>query len=109
MFVNELLIEIGQWFRPYQYQSALAIIATLLVLFGNDINQAIKTMVKRQHFVVRSSVFFLVCAFGYGVLTVWLTSFLSKALSNIPDVYIFPCIIGVFIALGMFAQKQRHI
>ena len=107
--MNELLIDIGQWFRPYQYQSALAIIATLLVLFGNDINQALRAVVKRQHFLVRSSVFFLVCAFGYGLLTVWLTSLLSKALSKVPDLYIFPSIALAFILLGIFAQKQRHI
>ena len=36
------LTDVGQWSRPYQYQAALAIIATVLVIFGNDINSAIK-------------------------------------------------------------------
>jgi len=107
--MNELLIEVGQWFRPYQYQCALAIIATLLVIFGNDINQAIKHMIKKQHFIVRSIVFVVICAFGYGAATVWLTSLLSQFLATIPTLYIAPSIIGVFLALGMYAQKQRHI
>ncbi len=107
--MNELLIELGQMFRPYQYQSALAIIATLLVIFGNDINLAIKSLVKRQHFVVRSGVFILVCAFGYGAATVWLTSILAKLLSQIPNLYIVPGIILVFIIMGLYAQRQKQI
>jgi len=107
--MNELLIEAGQWFRSYQYQSALAIIATILVIFGNDINQAIKQSIKKQHFVVRTLVFIFVCAVGYGLMTVWLTELLSAQLAKISNLYIVPIVTGVFIALGMYAQKQRHI
>jgi len=107
--MNELLIESGQWFRPYQYQCALAIIATVLVIFGNDINQAIKQGVKKQHFLIRTLVFIFVCAIGYGLMTVWLTELLSAQLAKISNLYIVPIVVGVFIALGMYAQKQRHI
>ncbi|MDO6427728.1 DUF3392 domain-containing protein [Thalassotalea sp. 1_MG-2023] len=105
----ELLTSLGQWFRPYQYQTALAIIATILVLFGNDINGALKHMIRKQHFVVRTLVFIVVCAFGYGLLTVWLTALLAKQLSSIPTVYIVPSVVLIFVVLGIYAQKQRHI
>jgi len=103
------LTDVGQWFRPYQYQAALAIIATLLVIFGNDINGAIKRLVAKQHFIIRTLIFVLVCAFGYGLLTVWLTSLLAMQLANIPTPYLLPSVFCVFFALGMYAQKQRHI
>ncbi len=105
----ELLIDLGRDFRPYQYQCSLAIIATLLVIFGHDINNAIKHMVRKQHFLVRTVIFIAVCAVGYGLVTVWLTNFLSKQLSTIPNLYIVPVIILIFVALGSYAQKQRHI
>lgn len=105
----EILTSLGQWFRPYQYQTALAIIATILVLFGNDINGAIKHMIRKQHFVVRTLVFIMVCAFGYGLLTVWLTALLAEQLSRVPTVYIVPMVVVIFGTLGMYAQKQRHI
>ncbi|OKY27764.1 DUF3392 domain-containing protein [Thalassotalea sp. PP2-459] len=105
----ELLTSLGQWFRPYQYQAALAIIATILVLFGNDINGALKHMIRKQHFVVRTLVFIVVCAFGYGLLTVWLTALLAEQLSSIPTVYIVPTVVIIFAVLGIYAQKQRHI
>lgn len=103
------LTELGQWFRAYQYQSALAMVATLLVIFGNDINNAIRKMIKAQHFIVRSLVFILVCTFGYGLATVWLTRLLSEQLAQIPNSYIVPVVVCIFTALGMYAQKQRHI
>lgn len=105
----ELFTELGQWFRPYQYQAALAIIATLLVVFGNDINSSIKRLVAKQHFIVRTSVFIVICAFGYGLLTVWLTSLLAQQLAKVPSLYLLPVVFIIFFTLGIYAQKQRHI
>jgi len=108
-FIIATLTDVGQWFRPYQYQAALAIIATVLVIFGNDINGAVKKLVVKQHFIIRTLVFVLVCAFGYGLLTVWLTGLLAAQLAKISTLYLLPTVFGVFFALGMYAQKQRHI
>jgi undecaprenyl pyrophosphate phosphatase UppP len=108
-FIVNLFNELGQWCRPYQYQVALAIIATLLVVFGNDINGSIKKMLSKQHFIVRIVIFILICTFGYGLLTVWLTNLLAAQLASIPTVYLAPTISGTFILLALYAQKQRHI
>ncbi|MFT5758614.1 MAG: putative membrane protein [Alteromonadaceae bacterium] len=107
--MNELLIESGQWFRSYQYQSAMAIVATLLVIFGNDINLVVKRAVAKQHLLIRCLVFIFVCAFGYGLLTIWLTGLLAQQLAKIPSFYVMPSIVGVFILLALYAQKQKHI
>ena len=107
--MSELLIESGQWFRVYQYQSAMAIVATLLVIFGNNINMIVKKAVAKQHLLVRCLVFILVCAFGYGLLTIWLTGLLAQQLAKIPSLYVLPTIISIFVLLALYAQKQRHI
>jgi len=107
--MTELLIELGSDFRQYQYQSALAIIATLLVMFGSDLNGIFKKLVARQHFIIRSAVFIFVCTIVYGFATVWLTNQLSQQLGKIPNLYIVPFMIITFMCLGMYAQKQRHI
>ncbi len=107
--MSGLLIELGQWFRPFQYQCAMALIATILVIFGNDINSAIKQLVRKQHFIIRTLIFVLVCAIGYGLATVWLTGLLSAQLAKVPDRYILPVVIISFTALGSYAQRQRHI
>lgn len=107
--MTELLIDIGQWFRGYQYQTAMAIVATLMVVFGNDINNAVRKLVARQHFIIRCITFILVCAFGYGLLTVWLTTLLSQQLSQVPNRYVLLLLVAIFSALGVYAQKRRHI
>jgi len=107
--MQSFFIELGTWFRPYQYQTAMAIIATVLVIFGNDINSAIKKLVCKQHVFVRVVIFVLVCAVGYGLLTVWLTQLLAEQLSYISNLYIVPCIFIIFLVLGSYAQRQRHI
>jgi hypothetical protein len=50
-----------------------------------------------------------VCAFGYGLLTVWLTNLLAQQLAKVPNLYLLPVVFIIFFTLGMYAQKQRHI
>jgi len=107
--MTEILQWIANWFQPYLKQCAMAIIATLLVLYGSDINNAVKRMIAPMHFVLRTIVFILVCAFGYGMLAVWLTPLLASQIAKIPAIYQAPSILGFFIALGVIAQKQRQI
>tara|TARA_R110002167_G_scaffold8646_1_gene39492 strand:- start:21353 stop:21676 length:324 start_codon:yes stop_codon:yes gene_type:complete len=107
--MTELVINVGQWFRGYQYQTAMAIVATVLVIFGNDINNAVRKLVAKQHFIIRCITFIVVCAFGYGLLTVWLTRLLSQQLSQVPNSYVLPLIVAIFSVLGVYAQKRRHI
>ncbi|UUO25339.1 DUF3392 domain-containing protein [Colwellia sp. M166] len=107
--MTELVINVGQWFRGYQYQTAMAIVATVLVIFGNDINSAVRKLVAKQHFIIRCITFIVVCAFGYGLLTVWLTRLLSQQLSQVPNSYVLPLIVAIFSVLGVYAQKRRHI
>lgn len=107
--MEAILIDMAHWFRPYQSQCAMAIIATLLVLFGGEISQAIRQLIKNQHIIVRTLVFVLVCAFGYGALTIWLGQMLTLGLTKIHDLYLIPSVAAIFIGLGLYAQKQRHI
>ena len=105
----DILTDLGQLFRPYQYQTALAIIATILVIFGDDINGAVKHLFRKQHFVIRTMAFVVICAFGYGLATVWLTGILASQLAKIPTPYVVPVVVTIFFILGTYAQKQRHI
>jgi len=107
--MNELLQPVADWFIPYRSQCAMAIIATLLVLYGGDINNAIKRMIAPMHFALRTVIFILVCAFGYGMFTVWLTPILAQQIARLPNVYEAPAVLAFFVVLGAIAQKQRQI
>ena len=107
--MESILLSIGHWAKPYSYQIALAVVASALVIYGNELNGIIKHMVRKQHFVIRTVVFVTVCFVGYGALTVFLTSFLSKQLANVPALYFGPLILCVFVVLGLIAERQKQI
>ena len=87
----------------------MAIIATLLVIFGSDINRTVKRLIGRPHFLVRLGIFVLVCAIGYGVAAIFLTEFLMRMLATIPRQFLSISIIGIFILLGLAAESRKQI
>jgi len=88
---------------------SIAIIATLLVIYGSDINRFVKRLIGNSHFIIRLGIFILVCAVGYGLATVFLADVLRNALATIPRRYLAMSITGIFIALGLLADSRRHI
>lgn len=109
MSLQGVLIDLSSFARPYVYQIAIAIIATLLVIYGSDINRFFKRRLVRQHFIVRTFVFVLVCAFGYGAAIVFLTPLLSSFLASLSSLYLFPIVLVSFIALGMLAEHKHQM
>jgi undecaprenyl pyrophosphate phosphatase UppP len=99
---NELII-------PYNFEVAFAIIATLLVLYGDDLNQLIRQQIKSMHFVMRSCVYILICTFGYGVLTMFSAKLLAALLHQLNRTILPLVIIGTFILISLLADRKRHI
>lgn len=101
--------QITAYLRQHLDDIATAIVATLLVTFGNDINGFIKRTIKKNHFIVRLGVFVLVCAVGYGLATLYLADILHKTLVAIPGRYLLPGIILIFIGLGLIVESRKQI
>lgn len=87
----------------------MAIIATLLVIFGGELNRWVRKSVRRYHFVVRLLVFILVCAVGYGVATVFMTELLSQMLGGLSDRYLALVVAAIFIGLGLIAEERNQL
>ena len=103
------IIHFSQWLYPYLGEISLAIMATLLVIYGNSINRMVKRQTHELHFIFRTSIFILLCTFGYGALLVFFTPILGKWLANLGMIYLGPFIVGVFITLGVMAERKNHI
>lgn len=101
--------QITSWIQPYYYEIALTLIATILVVYGDVINKHIKRMISPYHFIIRTIVFVLVCAFGYGLLIVIATPYVKQLLLLIPHIYRGVTVIGVFLLLGYLAEHRRYI
>lgn len=106
---NSLLNEWGSLFRPYVRDIALAMVATCLVVFGDDINRAVRRQIAHLHFIWRTSIFILLCAFGYGALTIFLTPVVAKQLAKLSNIWLPWLCLVIFIILGSLAQRKRQL
>lgn len=104
-WLNHLLLDATSNLKPYSSQLAMAMVATLLVIYGNAINRTLRALVKPYSFVIRVSAFILLCTLGYGALTVWGASQLKQLISTLPNLYFTPVMLASFVFLGVLAER----
>ena len=107
--ILSLFADLGSVIRPYTADIALALVASLLVITGGDINRFIKRQVSSANFLFRTIIFILVCTFGYGVLTVVLTNIVKTQLASLSAAYLAMVVIAAFLGLGIYAERKRQI
>ena len=86
---------------------SLAFVATCLVLFGDNINSYVRRRVAHHFFLLRVLVFILLCAVGYGLLTITIHPLVHSVFLKIPKDYSFFFTVVCFIYLGFIAEKKR--
>ena len=105
----EVLIAFGNWLARYMSYISMAVVATLIFIYGEDINRFVKRHIKRKNFLVRLCVFVLVCAFGFGVATVLGVSLLSRVLLRLERWMLGPVVVLVFMVIGFLAERKKHM
>lgn len=108
-WIQSVLTQLSQWMQPYYSEIALTILATVLVVYGDVFNKHIKRMISPYHFIIRTAVFVLICAFGYGLLVVFATPYVKQLILWIPYLYRGLAVLLVFLLLGYLAENRRYI
>jgi hypothetical protein len=108
-WIQSVLTQLSRWTQPYYSEIALTILATIFVVYGDVFNKQIKRMISPYHFVIRTFVFVMVCAFGYGLLVVFATPYVKQLILWVPSLYRGLTIILVFSVLGYLAEHRRYI
>lgn len=96
---------LAEYMKPYNREIAVAMIATLLVIFGGVINKALRRLVRKQPIWLRIGAFIGLCTFGYGALAVWLTPIVAGYLINQSPVMYVASIVLSFIFVGVLAEN----
>ncbi|MFC3851553.1 DUF3392 family protein [Salinispirillum marinum] len=104
--MQSLLIDFSNLFAGHLRLISSAIVATVLVIFGQDVNRAALSLVKRAHFLVRTTVFILLCAVGYGYLTVQGGLWLAQILRRVDHLFLGVGIVLIFVVLGVLAERR---
>lgn len=107
--IKSIIIQLSQWLYPWLGEISMAIMATILVIYGETVNRMFKRQMSGLHFIIRTIFFILLCTFGYGALLIYGTPILSKLLASVGMIYLGPLVLGVFIALGTIAEKKNRI
>ncbi|MDO6705986.1 DUF3392 domain-containing protein [Photobacterium sp. 1_MG-2023] len=103
------LAESGQFMRPWIDDIAMAMVACLLVVFGSDINMILRRYLSGTNFLIRTSAFIFVNAFGYGLLIVAVAPWLAKQMTALSNLWLFVAVLGTFIFLGSWAQRNQQV
>ena len=98
---------ISHWLRPHLVTVSTAMIATIMILYGNDINRIAKRLVRRLHFLLRVLALVVICSFGYGMITVLGGIFVAGIFGRLSDDIMFPVLFLVFILIGVLAERRR--
>ncbi|WP_102795220.1 DUF3392 domain-containing protein [Bowmanella denitrificans] len=107
--MQDILLKLTHLLQPYYMEVAMTLVATLLVVYGDVVNKHIKRMLSPYHFVLRTLVFVLICAFGYGAFILFVTPFTKQLILMLPAMYQGIVIVSVFLLLGYLAEQRRYI
>jgi len=108
-WLSQALIMLGGQLRPHIGSIATILVSTLLVVYGNDINKAVKRLLGQRHIVWRYLIFILLCSFGYGLFLLMLAPFLAGQLRQLASYWLAPCVLAMFIVLGILAERKNQI
>ncbi|MCO3846207.1 DUF3392 domain-containing protein [Pseudomonas aeruginosa] len=105
-YALDLIATLSRWSRSHLSDISLAIMATLLVLFGPAINAWVQQRIGSLNFVFRTLLFVLICAVGYGLAMVFVTPWLAKGLGYFNNYTLAPVLPLVFFVIGMIADRS---
>lgn len=91
------------------FKLSMALVVTVLFIYGNDINRAVKKRVKRYNFALRVMIFVLVCSFGFGLAAVLSATLLTRILLHVDSFLLAPLVILLFVLIGILAERKNHI
>jgi hypothetical protein len=108
-FLKDLALMPADWIRAHLLNIATAFTTALLVIYGDQINGAVKRRIRPYPFIVRTLVFVLLCSAGYGMLTVLITPSVAQFLRYFGDQYIAPVVVASFFAIGVLAERKKYM
>ena len=108
-FMDPFIKDFFRFIRGHLMEIMLAYSATVLSVYGGDINNAVKKMIKKHNFFVRFGTFVALCSFGYGFLSLVIGKILVAYMSHLSNTWLISIIVGLFILIGLIAEERNRI
>ncbi len=97
---------LGLMLRPWAFDIATAMVVCLILVFSADVNRMIRRHLLGHSFILRTLVFIIVNAFGYGLLIVKVTPWVARQIVAMQPHWMFLLILGMFIFIGYWSQRN---
>jgi len=108
-FITHSISECSRYLRPHISYISMAIVATLLVIYGEGINRFIRGHIKKIHFLFRITIFVALCSAGYAAASIWLSKIIARYLYALDNTLLAPGVLLIFIGIGVLAERRNHI
>jgi hypothetical protein len=100
---------LAQFLRPHLGEIAISLVACILVIAGGDINRTVRGMLRGHNFLVRTLVFILLNAFGYGLVIVHASPMLARSLAKLDQNWLVTVVAISFLLIGLWAQRNKQV
>ena len=97
------------WCAKHLNQICFAMTATMLAIYGQDINNMVRRRIGHRHFVIRTAVFVGICAFGYGWFILYIGPKIAWLYRLLPSRGLPIAVFLSFVILGTIAERNRKI
>jgi hypothetical protein len=108
-FLNQANGTLLLWIKQHLSTISMVFTTALLVIYGDNINRAVKNRIRSYHFLVRTFVFMLLCSVGYGLLTTLITPSIGRLLTLGGDRLLTPVVLASVCFIGFLADQKRYM
>ncbi len=108
-FFYQITTMLSAQMRPHISQIVIGFIATLLVVFGNDISGLVARLIKNLSFIFRLVILVAVCAVGYTIMTNMMNQFATDFLRSLSNRWLSVAVVAAFIAVGIVAERKKYM
>lgn len=94
---------------PHLKEVSISLVATALFLYGEELHGLVKRQIEGCPFLLRLLILILVCAFGYGTLTLASAALCMRLLGFLDMHYLSPVVISLYLLIGILAERKKSI
>lgn len=98
----------SNWLWGYRDLLVTSWIAVLLVLYGDNLNKALKRLMRPYNYFFRILSFVVLCTVGYGLLAIYGEVAANYLLSHAQRSWFAGIVITIYLFLGFLAERKHQ-
>lgn len=109
MEIPSKLLPLVGYLRDHTQEIAFSLVATLLMVYGHQLNRYFRKTTAKMNWFVRFILFVLLCTIGYGFLSTVLVKFIASGLSQLSSQAFLGTITASYIFLAYIARRKKEV